>query len=207
MALEPGSPMTIPAPVSHFLPMTRIRRRRLLPRLGKVLVRAGQKVAVPDVIAETNMTPHYQLLDIPKILKFSPRKFENYIQCQPGDRLLKGDLIAGPVGVSKRVVRATQDCKVVLVGDGQILLEVSEKLYQLKSGFPGQVVELIADRGAVIEATGALIQAVWGNGRQDYGILNMLAGKPDHSLDTADLDISLRGSIVVACFVDTASDR
>ena len=198
MALEPGSPMTIPAPVSHFLPMTRIRRLRMLPRIGKVLVRAGQKVAVPDVIAEAHINPHYQLLNIPRILKFSPRKFENYIQCQPGDRLMQGDLIAGPVGMSKRVVRATQDCKVILVGDGQILMEVSEKLYQLKSGFPGQIVELITDRGAVIEATGALIQAVWGNGLQGYGVMNILAEKPHHSLVAADLDISLRGSIVVA---------
>jgi hypothetical protein len=58
-------------------------------------------------------------------------------------------------------------------------------------------VQLIPDRGAVIQTAGALIQGVWGNGRIDSGLLINLAEKPDGILTSARLDVSLRGSIIM----------
>jgi hypothetical protein len=186
------------APVTHFLPVTTIRRERLLPQPGKVIVRAGQKVTALDVIAETNLELEYQLLDIAHILHVSQKKSDRYLQCEVGDQLSSGDLIAGPVGISNRVVRAQKNCKVILAGDGQVLLESSGKPFQLKAGIPGDVVELVPDRGAIVETTGALVQAVWGNGQMDFGVMSVLAKQPDHTLTIADLDVSLRGSIVLS---------
>jgi hypothetical protein len=186
------------APVTHYLPVTVIRRERLLPQPGKVIVRAGQKVNALDVIAETNLNPDYQLLDLARILGVPQSKVDRYLQCQSGDQLGQGDMVAGPVGFSKRVVRAQRDSKVILAGDGQVLLEVVGKPFQLKAGIPGEVVELIPDQGAVIESSGTLLQAVWGNGRLDSGPLTVLAKNPDHSLRVADLDVSFRGTIVLS---------
>jgi len=45
------------APVKCILPMTIVRRQRIMPVAGKVLVRAGQKVGATDTIAESNLTP------------------------------------------------------------------------------------------------------------------------------------------------------
>ena len=186
------------APVTHYLPLTVIRRERLLPQPGKVLVRAGQTVAATDVIAETNLHPDFLLLDIARSLQVSVAKTEDYMRCQAGDQLAQGDVIAGPVGLAKRLVRAPRDGKVVLTGEGQVLLESSGKVLQLKAGIPGDVVELIADRGARIETTGALIQGVWGNGKIEAGVLAVLTKQRDMLLTLADLDVSLRGAIVLA---------
>lgn len=186
------------APVTHYLPLTQIRRERLLPQPGKVLVRAGQKVAAVDAIAETNLFPDFLLLDVAHSLQLSASKTEQYLHCQQGDQLAQGDVIAGPVGLANRTVRAPRDGKVVLVGEGQVLLETTGRVFQLKASIPGDVVELVTDRGAVIETTGALIQGIWGNGRIDAGVMSVLAKKPDMLLTLADLDVSLRGSIVLA---------
>ena len=63
------------APVVHFLPLTLIRRERVLPIAGKVLVRKGQKLSVKNIVAETVFNPEYQLLDISRI--FRNLSFEN----------------------------------------------------------------------------------------------------------------------------------
>jgi hypothetical protein len=198
MVIEFGSYVSMLAPVTHFLPLTLIRRERLLPQPGKVLVRSGQKVAATDAIAEATLFPDFLLLDVARSLQLSTSKTEQHLQCHVGDQLAQGDVIAGPVGLANRIVRAPRDGKVVLVGEGQVLLETTGKLFQLKAGIPGNVVELIGDRGAVIETTGALIQGVWGNGRVDAGVMSVLAKKPEMLLTIADLDVSLRGSIILA---------
>jgi len=186
------------APIIHILPFTVIRRERILPGMGKVLVRAGQRVSSLDVIAEANLRPEYLLLNVARGLGLTPERADQFIQCQAGDHLAEGDMVAGPVGMARRVVRSPSDGQVILVGSGQILIEVASKPFQLKAGIPGEVVELIADRGATVETTGALVQGVWGNGHIDFGVMVVLAKSPDHLLTPDQLDVSMRGSIVLA---------
>jgi hypothetical protein len=190
------------APITHILPFTVIRRERVLPGRGKVLVRAGQKVSSLDVIAEANLRPEYLLLNVARGLGLSPEQADQYIQCQAGDHLVNGDMIAGPVGMARRVMRTTSDGQVVLVGSGQVLIEVASKPFQLKAGVPGEVVELIADKGATVETSGALVQGVWGNGHVDFGVMVVLAKSPDQLLTPDQLDVSLRGSIVLGASCD-----
>ncbi len=183
---------------THFLPLTQIRRERRLPQPGKVIVRQGQKVGASDILAETVLNPEFQILDIARLLGKPAANADKYLRFQPGDQLSKGDLIAGPVGITNRVVRAQHDAKVISAGDGQVLLELFSKPYQLKAGISGNVVELIPDRGAVIETTGALIQGVWGNGRLDCGVLAVIDPKPGFILTVGDMDVSLRGAVLLA---------
>lgn len=190
------------APITHVLPVTTIRRRRILPVPGKVTVRAGQKVSATDTIAEANLYPDYILLDVARGLGMSSDRADQLIQIQTGDHLAGGDIIAGPVGLSRRVVRSPSDGEVILAGGGQVLVEAASKVFKLKAGIPGDVVELLADRGAEIETSGALIQCVWGNGRIDYGVMVLLTNAPDHVAKPDELDVSLRGSIALASICD-----
>jgi hypothetical protein len=184
--------------MKYFMPMTVIRRRRVLPVPGKVLIRAGQKVGATDTIAETNLHPEYLLLDISRSLGLPPAKTDGCLQCQAGDQLAEQDIIAGPVGAARRVVRSPRAGKVVVAGDGQVLLEIAGQPYQIRAGLPGEVIELVAERGAVIESAGALVQGVWGNGHIDAGQLSVLATEPNHEIKPSELDVSLRGWIVLA---------
>lgn len=181
----------------YILPMTVIRRRRVMPAAGKVLVRAGQKIGATDTVAESNLYPQYLLLDIARGLGMPPERADRYLQCQAGDQLAEKDILAGPVGLARRVVRSPRAGKVMVAGDGQVLLEITSQPFQLKAGLPGEVVELIAERGVVVESAGALVQGVWGNGHINAGQLSVLAKAPDHEIKPSDLDVSSRGWVVL----------
>lgn len=186
------------APIAHIQPLTSIRRERLLPFSGKILVRKNQKVGATDVVAELNQHARHQLIDVARSLGVSAEQADTLIGVEVGQQLSPGDLIAGPVGLFRRVVRATHECQVVLTGNGQVLLELASPPYQLQAGLAGEVVELIADRGVIVETSGALIQGIWGNQRIGFGVLSVLAKSPEHELLAAEMDVSLRGSVVLA---------
>ncbi len=185
------------APMTHILPITVIRRERVLPVPGRVMVRKGQNVSATDIIVEANVQPEYVLLDVARGLGVSAERSDQLLQVQAGDQVARGDLVAGPLGLAQRVVRSPRDGKVILTGSGQVLIEAASKPFQLKAGMPGEIVELVSDQGAIIDTTGALIQGVWGNGQIDFGLLTVLAKSPDQLLTPDQLDISLRGSIVL----------
>lgn len=186
------------ASVTHILPNTTIRRERLLQLPGKVMVRKGQKVNATDTVAEANLAPEHLLLDVARGLGMRTGQTDDHIKVKAGDQVSAGDVVAGPVGLTRRVLRSTHNGRVILAGHGQILLVVESRPFALKAGLPGEVMELIPDRGAIIETNGALIQAVWGNGSIDAGLLSMLASQPDHLLTSDQLDVSLRGAVVAA---------
>jgi hypothetical protein len=132
------------APVTHILPLATIRRDRTLPVPGKVVVRKGQKVGATDVLAEAKLIPEHLLLDITRGLGVKAEGVDALLQVEAGQQVEQGDVLAGPVGLTKRVVRAPRKGRVVLAGDGQVLLEVESPNYELRAGLPGMVTELPA---------------------------------------------------------------
>jgi hypothetical protein len=186
------------APVHHILPLTTILRERVLPINGKVTARLNQKVSTADVVAETSLAREHILLDVGRVLNLSPNAADKLIRCKIGDRVAAGMVIASGQGMMRKIVKAPRDGRVVVTGGGQVLIEVGESRIELRAGIPGNVVEIIPDRGVVIQTAGALVQGVWGNGRVDTGILTNLAEQPDSVLTAGRLDVSLRGSVIIA---------
>lgn len=192
------------APVNHIIGLTTIIRERLLPVSGTVSVRPSQKVTANEVIAETRWAREHVLLDVARLLRVSPNAADRLIKCKVDDRLAASVEIATGKGLFPRSVRTPREGRVVAVGGGQVLMEVGEAKMELRAGIPGTVVEIIANRGAVIQTAGALVQGVWGNGRIDLGLLVNVADQPDSVLTAGKLDISLRGSVIMAGTVKDA---
>lgn len=193
--------MTLAA-VTHILPLTTIRRERILPVPGRVVVRKGQKVVSTDVIAEARLHPEHLLLDIARGLGLPEEDADQHLHCKAGAQVAEGDVLAGPVGFTKRVVRSPRNGKVIVAGSGQVMLQLDSPPDELRAGIPGVVTALVDERGAVIETTGALIQGVWGNGRVDYGLMNVLLRNPEETLTPDRLDVSMRGSVVLGGYCD-----
>jgi len=196
--------MNMLAPVNHIIGLTSIVRERLLPIEGTVTARLNQRVSSMDVIAETSWSREHVLLDVARKLRVHPLTAEKLIKCKAGDQLAANAEIAVSNGMFQRVVRAPREGRVAAVGGGQVLMDVAVTKIELRAGIPGMIVEIIPNRGAVIQTTGALIQGVWGNGKIDSGLLVNLMEGPESVLSSGRLDVSLRGSILLVGMVKDA---
>jgi hypothetical protein len=186
------------APVHHILGLTTIVRERRLPIKGTVRARVNQKVSPADVVADAAWAREHVFLDIARQLGIDAAAADRLIRCKAGDIVPAGAIIAVGRGVVPRRITAPRAGRVVAAGDGQVLMEAGESRLELRAGLSGIVIDIIPERGVVIQTTGALVQGVWGNGRVDAGIMISLADKPDVVLTPARLDVSMRGSILVA---------
>jgi hypothetical protein len=185
-------------PLTHVLPLTTIRRERRLPIPGAITVRVNQKVQAADVIAEAEQTPRHAFLDISRSLGVPRREVAQHIKRKEGERVEAGGIIAGPVGFTRRTVRAPANGRVVRIKDGRVLFAFRGRHLELRAGFPGTVTATDGASVVSLETTGALIQAKWGNGRQDFGVMRLIGEGPGSRLQTGQLDINLRGAVLVA---------
>lgn len=184
--------------VTHILPLTLIRRRRLLPIPGKVLVTQGQKVIPTTIVAEVGQPGQHFLVDVRQNLGL-PRidQTEKLIKFTPGSRITAGDVIAETSGLFAASVRSPANGKVVAISAGRVLIEGDGSPIQLQAGLSGMVTEVITERGVEIETNGSLIQGWIGNNRADQGVMLMVARAPDEDLNAARMDVSMRGAVVV----------
>jgi len=188
------------APIVHILPLTTIRRERILPVTGRVVARLDQKVSSLDVVAEADMGREHQLVDVSRLLGILADKADNLILCKPGERLIKNQLIARRPGMFPQSIRSKVDGNVVAVGGGQVLLEVGDTTFELRADMPGKITRIIPEKGVEITISGTLIQGAWGNDHVDYGLMVTTPkfNSPGDVLDADQLDVSLRGAILLA---------
>jgi hypothetical protein len=186
------------AAVHHILPLTTIVRERRLPIPGAVRVRAGQKVQPGDIVADAAWAREHIFIDVARSLGVTALAADRLIRIKVGDAVPAGLVLARGGGLLPKTIRVPRAGKVLAAGAGQILMEAGESRLELRAGISGTVREVIADRGVVIETAGALVQGVWGNGRIDNGVMVSLADRSDAVLTANRIDMSMRGSILVA---------
>lgn len=192
------------APVVHFLPLTNIRRTRLLPFPGRVLVKTGQKVNAAEVIAETHLPNKHYLLDVRRAFGINAVMADSLITRQKGEHLQKGDIVAETGKMFSRVLRSPVDGAIVAISNGQVLVEASDAPLPLQAAMPGVIREVVAERGAVVEVNGVLFQGVWGNDQVDFGLLQLHSTNPEAPFMIEELDPIMRGAVLAGGYCGDA---
>ena len=187
-------------PTSHITLLATLRRERLLPIPGEVVVAAGQRVESTDVVARAEVHDHHRLIDVARELGVPREKVAAYLTKPEGELVKKGEPIAVRktlLGLSTRRVTSPVDGRLVFCDHGQALLAAIAPL-EVRAGLPGTVISVVAGRGILIETVGALLEGVWGNGREDFSVMRALGGGPEAALRAEQLEPSMQGAVLAA---------
>ncbi|OQA15297.1 MAG: hypothetical protein BWY63_02966 [Chloroflexi bacterium ADurb.Bin360] len=184
-------------PFSIVNPLTRIEVLRQLPQPGKVLVRERDIVESFQLVGEYTPPPQFAIVNISRELAVPPKKIARYLNVAVGDAVEEGAVLASRGGFGGRACRAPFSGTVTGSGRGRLLLEAPSRPVQLSALLPGTVARILPGEGAVIQAWGTFIQGVWGNGKEVFGVLRVVARGARQSLRAKKLDASLQGAIIV----------
>ncbi len=187
-------------PESRITPLTVIRRERLLPVPGQVLVRPGETVVPADVVARCLVPGTMRVLDVSRELRLRRDRVSDIIRKMPGDSVQANEVVAargGLFGRFRRACRSPVDGEVIEVRDGLVLIEEAGSPFELHAHLKGQITNVMPNRGVVVSAAGALIQGVWGSGGEAEGVLKLLVDSPQKPLRNRSIDVSCHGTIVV----------
>lgn len=180
--------------------LTTIRRERILPQFGEVVVRATQEVSPVQVIARASRETGYQVLRASQMLGVSPETLPNYLLIEPGTAVRRGmPIMQGKKNFFGRAKRYASPIDGVFheVNNGYLILQNTPELIELRALMTSRVANLVPNRGVVLETTGSLIQAMWDSGMEAFGKLKIVAEAPDEVLKSDKIDSDFHGTIVV----------
>ncbi len=195
---------------TRVLPFTRIRRERVLPTRGMVLSAPGARVSALDVVAKSSASGRLYPVPLARYLRTTEAALPKYLVKKPGEDVQARDIIAAKpewFGTLQRVYRAPGDGRIVAQQGAWLAIELTGESFELKALYRGSVVNVMPRLGVVIEATGALVQGVWGVGGEANGVLHVIGEDPAGRLTEERIDISTRGCILVAGEADEMALR
>jgi hypothetical protein len=178
-------------------PLVNVRRERMLPAPGQILVRIGERVDPTQVVARTELFSDFQILPVARLLGVPAAKIKKYMQVKLRDTVQQGQVIATRRGLPTRLVKSPIDGIVTASGGGRVLIEAQPTPFELYAHIQGTVTNVLEGRGVIIETIGALVQGVWGAGGESFGVLKSMVKSPDKPLRARDIDPSCHGTILI----------
>jgi len=181
---------------------TTIRKTRRLPLKGEVIVSRGDRVGPDAVVARTELPGIMQTLRVAEFLGLEASDVPKALRVSEGDEVERGTIIAETksfFGLLKNECRSPISGVVELVSpiSGHVGIRHRPTPVEVTAYIPGEVVEVIPEEGVVIEATGALIQGIFGVGGERIGELRVIVGAPDETVEEDRITGDLAGKVVV----------
>ena len=179
-----------------------VRKRRLLPIEGEVLVDLGVQVRAEDVVARAFLPGKVQNLNVAHLLGVEPGEVRKYMTKAEGEEVSAGEVLAETKPLLKwfkRQVRSPVGGTLESISDvtGQVLLREPPEPLELKAYIDGRVVELLPGQGVVVETPSALVQGIFGIGGEATGKLHVAVEAPDEVLTAEHILPEHRDGIVV----------
>jgi hypothetical protein len=185
--------------VTRVVPNMVMRRERMLPVRGEVLVGTGSRVHPSDVIARTAVPSELHLLNVARALSLDSTDLSPYMRVAVGARVEEGQVLASGSGASRlfgRSYRSPKSGLVVGISNGRVLIQSARQTLQLAAHYRGTVINVMSGLGAIIEVRGALVQGIWGSAKEGFGVLRLMVDDPEEAIDPAKIDMSCRGTVL-----------
>lgn len=187
-----------------------VKKRRILPLKGEVVVKVGDRVSPDDVVARTELPGNVEPLNIANKLGIPPEDLEQVMLKKEGDEIKKGETIALKKSFIKwfnSSAEATVDGTLESISSvtGQILQRGLPIPVEVKAYLVGEVTEIFPQEGVEVSCTGGFVQGIFGIGGEVSGHIKVVV--PDNKTILEDKHISndMAGKVVVGGSLVTAA--
>ncbi len=181
---------------------TIIRKKRVLPLKGDILVTKGTVLKAEDIVARTELPGKVRSTNVVNKLGIQPQELRSYMLKKEGDPVKKNEPIAeaksfmtwfGTVCTSP----ITGTVESVSTVTGQVLFREPPRPVQVHAYIDGKVIEAIENEGVVMETFATFIQGIFGIGGEVTGELAIAVDSPDEVLDPDKITEKLKDKIIV----------
>ena len=173
----------------------------MLPVPGQILVQPGQVVEALTVVARAEIPSRYRVIDVARQLGQPQIDMNEVVRVAAGDLVKENQIIAsikGGLPLFQRSVRAPAAGYIAAIGPGWVMLETERTTLELQAFINGQVNRVLSNqRGVIIDASGAMIEAACGFGGEAHGRLKRLVNSPYEALQPEAIDENVREAIVL----------
>ncbi len=179
-----------------------LRKRRILPLFGEVLVKIGDQVNFDTVVARAYAPGEPDLINAAPILGVQKDKISNYVIKEIGDELEEEEIIAQYFmlfGLIKRYVRAPFDCTLESISQysGRIVVRGKPIPIEVRAYMMGEVVEIIPKEGVVIEREASYVQGIFGVGGETFGEIHLVVESPNNPITEDTIKSQHKGKILI----------
>ena len=184
---------------------TVLRKERILPLKGDVVVKEGDVLTSDVVVARTDLPGSVKVLkNVVNLLGCDLDEILDYMLFKEGEHVKKGEIIAqnkpflGLKFLQTRIPSPV-DGTIEKISEktGQILFREPPVPVEMVAYVDGKVVEIVPQEGVVMETTATFIQGIFGVGGEIWGDLMMVATSPDDVLTPDQITPEVKDKIVV----------
>jgi len=189
-------------PGLKVIPCTLLKKKRVLPIPGKVLVDLGREVEASDIVAQTELPGKVYPVNVANRLSVAPDEIKNFMVKGEGDTVTKGEIIAENKPFVKWFKTAIESpvagtIESISTITGQVMLREPPKILPLPAYIKGKVVEVHEGFGVTVETEGTFIQGIFGVGGETSGEIEVAVKTPAEDLAPEAVKDIHRGKILI----------
>jgi len=193
-----------------------VRKERVLPIAGEVLVKKGDTVLAETIVAQASVPSDIHMRPISYIVGCEPYELPKIMKFKQGDFIKEGDLMAETKSFfglfhTEHYSKYTGTIELISTVTGMVAIREPPVPVKLSSYIPGKIIEVTENLAVTVETHAAFVQGIFGIGGERHGELMTIA-EPDEALTMDHITkecagkILVGGSIVTSEILKKASD-
>jgi hypothetical protein len=186
-----------------------VKKNRILPLKGEVIVKVGDNVEPEDVVAQTYLPGNVVPINVANILGIPPEDLSMVMTKRERDAINEGQQIALKKSFIKwfnKGCNATIDGTIESISHitGQVLQRGKPIPVQVKAYVKGKVLEVIPGEGVVVGCQAAFVQGIFGIGGETFGNIKMAVTDNATVLSDDKITDDMSGKVIVGGSLVTA---
>jgi hypothetical protein len=189
-----------------------VKKHRILPLKGEVMVKVGDKVNPDDVVARTHLPGAVVPLNIANRLGIPPEDLEIVMLKKVGDRIHAGEPVAASKPLFGLKFLGQSKCEATIDGTiesishitGQVLQRGEPTPVEVRAYVLGEVLEVIPREGVVVQCLASFVQGIFGIGGETHGPIKIAVPDNKTVLTPEFITADMKGKIIVGGALVTA---